>query len=130
MARRCSSPRFPIHEHVLQAEDATVVYEPIVALLPSLPTGVLSENMAHFLYDTLLLEAEIWLRTNGSVSVVLGSSMHAERPHDLAQELRRRLFVGSRFEAPQGEGQGLRCFKELCPVETKACMAGQCGSGG
>ena len=46
-------------------EDPSVRYEPSIALLPSLPTGKLSENMAHFLYDTLLLEAEIWLRTNG-----------------------------------------------------------------
>ena len=37
--------------------------------------------------------------------------MHAARPHDLAQELRRRLFAGSRFEAPQA--QGMRCVTEL-----------------
>ena len=48
-------------------EDPSALYEPIIALLPSLPTGKLSENMAHFLYDTLLLEAEIWLRTNGGL---------------------------------------------------------------
>ena len=108
-ARRCSNPRFPIHEHVLQ-QSASVWYEPAVALLPSLPTGLLRENMAHFFYDTLLLEAEIWLRTSGRVSIVLGHSMHSERPHDLAQELRRRLFAGSRFETPEG---GQRCFKEL-----------------
>ena len=64
VARRCSSARFPIGEHLMQ-EDPSVRYEPSIALLPSLPTGKLSENMAHFLYDTLLLEAEIWLRTNG-----------------------------------------------------------------
>ena len=52
-------------------EDPSVRYEPIIALLPSLPTGKLSENMAHFLYDTLLLEAEIWLRTNGGVALTL-----------------------------------------------------------
>ena len=69
-ARRCSSARFPIGEHLMQ-EDPSVRYEPIIALLPSLPTGKLSENMAHFLYDTLLLEAEIWLRTNGGLALTL-----------------------------------------------------------
>ena len=66
-ARRCSCARFPIGEHLMQ-EDPSVWYEPVIALLPSLPTGKLSENMAHFLYDTLLLEAEIWLRTNGGLA--------------------------------------------------------------
>ena len=70
VARRCSSARFPIREHFMQ-EDPSVRYEPIIALLPSLPTGKLSENMAHFLYDTLLLEAEIWLRTNGGLALTL-----------------------------------------------------------
>ena len=100
--------KFPIRRHFRRRDDTA--YEPIVALLPSLPTGSLGDNMAHVLYDSLALEAKVWLNSNSTIDVVLGSS-YAERPHDPVHELRRRLFARSRFE-PLAPGQR-RCFRKL-----------------
>ena len=100
--------KFPIRRHFRRRDDTA--YEPIVALLPSLPTGSLGDNMAHVLYDSLALEAKVWLNSNSTIDVVLGSS-YAERPHDPVHELRRRLLARSRFE-PLAPGQR-RCFRKL-----------------
>ena len=49
-------------------------------------------------------------RSNQTIDVVLGSSFHLVRPHDLVHALRHRLFERSRFEPL---AQGKRCFAKL-----------------
>lgn len=101
---KADASRFPIRQlirrhsvrHSESGADA-------VALVPSLPLGIgLGDNMAHALYDSLFLEAAIYLRD--TVNVVLGISMNESRPHDVVHAIRRRLFQNAQFMSPSREG--------------------------
>ena len=71
-------------------------YQPLTALIPSLPKGILTGNMAHLFYDSLNLEAEIYLRANRKIDAIVGGGQRDEEsPHDVVHALRRRMLAKS-----------------------------------
>mmetsp|Transcript_81084 Transcript_81084/g.161195 ORF Transcript_81084/g.161195 Transcript_81084/m.161195 type:complete len:406 (-) Transcript_81084:78-1295(-) len=83
--------RLPISSHEPLPARHRHTFLPATAMIPSLPFGEgMADNMAHIMYDSVALEAEICLRTN--VTHVLGRSLHTDHPYNVVHELRRRLL--------------------------------------